>query len=81
MPKKISFTLPKTKRSVTSGLAPRHSEIAFRAYEIFLGRGATHGHDLDDWLQAELELIAKATGEGAALSTQAPFRLKRNRAA
>lgn len=27
-----------------------------RAYEIFEGRGAQHGHDIDDWLQAEREL-------------------------
>lgn len=33
-------------------------EIAARAYEIFLKRGASHGHDLDDWLEAERELAA-----------------------
>jgi glucoamylase len=31
-------------------------EIERRAYEIYLGRGGTHGHDLNDWLQAEREL-------------------------
>ncbi len=31
-------------------------EIRQRAYEIFLARGATSGHELDDWLQAEREL-------------------------
>jgi hypothetical protein len=35
---------------------PSNDEIAFRAYEIFLRRGAAHGSDLDDWLQAEREL-------------------------
>jgi hypothetical protein len=30
--------------------------IARRAYEIFEQRGCLHGHDLDDWLQAEREL-------------------------
>lgn len=33
-------------------------DIAARAYEIFLSRGASHGHDLDDWLQAERELTS-----------------------
>jgi hypothetical protein len=33
-----------------------HDEIARRAYEIFEQRGRVHGHDLDDWLQAEREL-------------------------
>ena len=31
--------------------------IARRAYELFLERGATHGHDVDDWLTAESELM------------------------
>ncbi len=36
--------------------APTSHEIAQRAYEIFLARGATDGHDVEDWLQAESEL-------------------------
>ena len=35
---------------------PSNDEIAQRAYEIFLLRGASHGSDLDDWLRAEQEL-------------------------
>jgi len=34
--------------------------IARRAYELFLDRGGEHGHDVDDWLQAEHELIEAA---------------------
>ena len=30
--------------------------IAKRAYEIYLQRGAQHGADLDDWLEAERQL-------------------------
>lgn len=30
--------------------------IARRAYEVYLARGGEHGHDLEDWLQAEREL-------------------------
>lgn len=30
--------------------------IRLRAFEIYLARGGNHGHDLDDWLQATLEL-------------------------
>jgi hypothetical protein len=36
---------------------PKHQEIAARAYRIFLERGGAHGHDRDDWLQAEYELM------------------------
>ena len=35
---------------------PTTEEIAIRAYEIYQTRGAGHGADLDDWLQAEREL-------------------------
>ena len=28
-------------------------EIARVAYELYLRRGSEHGHDLEDWLQAE----------------------------
>jgi hypothetical protein len=31
-------------------------EVARRAYELFLSRGAGHGRDLDDWLEAERQL-------------------------
>ena len=32
------------------------SDVARRAYDLYLARGGEHGHDLDDWLQAEREL-------------------------
>lgn len=39
---------------------PIHEAIARRAYELFLARGGQPGHELDDWLQAERELIEAA---------------------
>lgn len=36
---------------------PTHEEISRRAYQIYLDRGAQDGHDRDDWLQAEYELM------------------------
>jgi hypothetical protein len=35
---------------------PLEEHIRYRAYEIYLEKGARHGHDVDDWLQAEREL-------------------------
>jgi hypothetical protein len=32
------------------------SDIARRAYELYLARDCEDGHDVDDWLQAEREL-------------------------
>jgi hypothetical protein len=36
---------------------PTPAQIAARAYQIFLERGRAAGHDMDDWLQAEYELM------------------------
>jgi Protein of unknown function (DUF2934) len=33
--------------------------IRTRAYQLFEQRGCEHGHHLDDWLQAEAELVGK----------------------
>jgi len=40
--------------------APSHEEIARRAYELYLQRGARHGCDLQDWIAAERELTVRA---------------------
>lgn len=37
--------------------------IALRAYQLFADRGFTDGHDLDDWLRAERELLHSAPVE------------------
>jgi len=36
---------------------PLHELIARRAYELFEERGGHPGHDVEDWLQAERELV------------------------
>ncbi len=36
---------------------PSHEEISARAYSLFEARGASHGDDLNDWLEAEHELL------------------------
>jgi hypothetical protein len=43
---------------------PDHADIANRAYELFLSSGATHGRDVDHWLQAETELRERSLGAG-----------------
>jgi hypothetical protein len=35
---------------------PTPDEIAAEAYRIYMGKGAAHGGDLDDWLEAERRL-------------------------
>lgn len=38
---------------------PTEQEIAVRAHELFLKRGAVSGHELEDWLEAEQQLRHK----------------------
>jgi hypothetical protein len=37
---------------------PSYDQVAERAYEFFLARGGTDGHDVEDWLRAEAEFRA-----------------------
>ena len=39
---------------------PNPEEVAVRAYYIFLSQGAQHGHDQDNWLEAESVLQNEA---------------------
>ena len=34
-----------------------HERIETRAHDIYLARGAKPGHEMDDWLQAEREIM------------------------
>ena len=40
-----------------STVVPSHEDIARRAYELYCERGCEPGYDVDDWLQAEYELM------------------------
>lgn len=40
-----------------SATRPTHTEIAARAYELYVQRGRIDGYANDDWLQAEYELM------------------------
>jgi len=50
------------KLSAPADLQPKLQEvqlaIARRAHELFEARGREHGHDLEDWLRAESELLS-----------------------
>lgn len=56
--------MPKEKNEISQlsnlGSQERTDEIIrMRAYQLFQQRGCEHGHDLDDWLQAEAEIMGK----------------------
>jgi DUF2934 family protein len=45
-------------RPAASGFEPSEEDIRLRAYQRYLDRGAAHGTDFDDWIEAERELRA-----------------------
>ena len=54
---------------------PTPAEIAGRAYKIFLERGGQHGRNLEDWLQAERELLTGQAQQQGAKSLPLGLRL------
>lgn len=51
----------------------QHAVIARRAFEIYEQRGGGHGHDWEDWLQAEREVLAAlGTSTGGTSSHDPP---------
>jgi hypothetical protein len=57
---------------------PTEEQIQARAYQLYLERGGQHGHDTDDWLQAEYELVQLPIQKIAKLGVAPPKR-KENR--
>ena len=55
---------------------PTEDQIRARAYQIHLERGCEPGHEEDDWLQAEYELMQLPTEQIAKLE---PPRVERGR--
>lgn len=62
------------KLAQSSSPLPTDEQIEQRAYELFLARGATHGHDVEDWLRAQAELHEAADGTGGASGRRATHR-------
>jgi hypothetical protein len=40
-----------------------YAKVAKKAYELYAGRGGEHGHDVDDWLEAE-RLVVEELRQG-----------------
>ena len=43
------------------GAAPDHGHIAKRAYELYMQRGQQEGQALENWLDAERQLVGAAS--------------------
>ena len=63
-PQDRDFAEEMTRRNVES----LDDEIARRAYELYEARGFVDGFDVEDWLQAEQEIVglSKPVGKAAA---------------
>ena len=53
---------------------PTHQEIAARAYQLYVARGRQDGHEVDDWLQAEYELMELPIRKLAEMELPAPVK-------
>src|SRR4051794_33698190 len=51
--------------SMSMGSEPSEEDIRNRAYHRFLERGAGHGSDFEDWLEAERELKTEKPRAGS----------------
>jgi hypothetical protein len=51
----------KAPQPITDQTVPSTDDVASRAFALFCARGGQHGHDLEDWLQAERELARQQT--------------------
>ncbi len=49
-------------RSIAESHLDLEKRIRTRAHEIYLARGGGHGSDLEDWLQAEREILGNEPG-------------------
>jgi Protein of unknown function (DUF2934) len=67
MPVQTQKPLHPASMDVVSDL-PSHDEIAARAYALYEARGASHGDDLNDWLDAEHELLQEYSNRVGDLS-------------
>jgi hypothetical protein len=56
----------KPPATVTSEPQKLEHEIRLRAQELYEARGREDGHELDDWLRAEAEIMQKKAGTIAA---------------
>jgi len=58
-PKKEPVTVPTEAESQHRYYEDLGSRIAERAYELYVQRGHEHGHDFEDWLEAERQILPK----------------------
>lgn len=61
--KKNRVTAPTGAESQHKYFEDLGSRLAERAYEIYVQRGKEDGHDIEDWLEAERQILPKEISE------------------
>jgi hypothetical protein len=59
MPEAGSVPLVRKTSLVSSSSVDLDAQIRERAYELYLERGSTPGHENEDWLRAEREVLSR----------------------
>ena len=52
----VTTAADRAPKAVARTVTVTIDDIARHAYDLYLARGGKHGHDVDDWVQAEREL-------------------------
>ena len=52
----VTAAADRAPKAATRRMTVTNDDIARHAYDLYLARGCEHGHDVDDWVQAECEL-------------------------
>ena len=69
-----SFNFDQIELAIKKAL---HSSIAKRAFELYEAGGHPHGKDLDDWLEAERQILSRDTSLTSSVPTEAKAKPKR----
>jgi DUF2934 family protein len=62
--KKNVLTMP-LSAATTQAARPTSADVAKRAFELYCQRGCQDGYDVQDWLQAERELLTDSASSAA----------------
>jgi len=71
IPEKSPSTSTKPRQQAKSKKVPTpavlmEEEVRSRAYQLYEGRGCEHGHAVEDWLQAETEMLSQIDAKSTA---------------
>jgi hypothetical protein len=64
-PKEDRITAPTEAESQHRYFEDLGSRLAKKAYELYVQRGQEDGHDIEDWLEAERQILPKEISERA----------------